>query len=80
MLNLVFSSSTASGTFRNASKSAPQTSEEEQIIEQEYLCGAVGVAGEPGGGESSSKKGKRSLDMEVDGVPGNRRLKKKIWR
>ncbi|KAK1404581.1 hypothetical protein POM88_004186 [Heracleum sosnowskyi] len=40
LLNLVFSSSTTSRVFRNASSFVPQTSEEEQMIEQEYLCGA----------------------------------------
>ncbi|KAK1397201.1 hypothetical protein POM88_007064 [Heracleum sosnowskyi] len=60
LLNLVFNSSTASGTFRNASSSAPQTSEEEQIIEQGYLGGgdvgeSEGVGGDSGACEGSKR-------------------------
>ncbi|KAK1375166.1 hypothetical protein POM88_031359 [Heracleum sosnowskyi] len=82
LLNLVFSSSTASGVFRNASSSVPQTPEEEQMIEQEYLGGAEmgeneGVGGDSGGCESSKRGhlGKRTMDVED--VTSNRRVKKK---
>lgn len=79
LLAVVFSSSTASGVFRNASSSAPQTSEEEQFIEKEYLSGGE-FGGSEVGAETSTKadgKGKHVSDVELEYLPGNRRMKKK---
>lgn len=79
LLHVVFSSSTASGIFCNASNSAPQTSEEEQIIEKEYLSGSE-FGGSEVGAETSTKadeKEKHASDVELEYLPGNRRMKKK---
>ncbi|CAI9296120.1 unnamed protein product [Lactuca saligna] len=57
LLSLVFSGSTASGAFHNASTCAPQTSEEERRIEDEYLdVGSVGESVFDG----SNRKGKHA--------------------
>nr|KAJ0189322.1 hypothetical protein LSAT_V11C800406580 [Lactuca sativa] len=73
LLSLVFNSSTASGAFHNASTCAPQTSEEEHRIEDEYLEGGSFGESEFNGG---SRKGKRMLEEEMEGLPGSRRMKK----
>ncbi|KAL6543350.1 hypothetical protein OROHE_010870 [Orobanche hederae] len=85
LLNLVFSNSTATGVFHNASNAVPQTSEEEHAIEQEYFGGVEGHGDNVGGyevgggqGSQSERKGKRnSDDLENDYIPGQRRAKKK---
>ncbi|CAI9271179.1 unnamed protein product [Lactuca saligna] len=57
LLILVFSGSTAYGAFHNASTCAPQTSEEEHRIEDEYLdVGSVGESAFDG----SNRKGKHA--------------------
>ncbi|GJZ51891.1 hypothetical protein Tco_0606406 [Tanacetum coccineum] len=68
LMSLVFSKSTASGSFHNASTYGPQNSEEERRIESEYLGGSE--AGDCA--ESDSKKRKLEGDMEN---PGMRRMK-----
>ncbi|CAI9302565.1 unnamed protein product [Lactuca saligna] len=66
-------SSTASGAFHNASTCAPQTSEEEHRIEDEYLEGGSFGESEFNGG---SRKGKHMMEEEMEGLPGTRRMKK----
>nr|KAJ0192046.1 hypothetical protein LSAT_V11C800404370 [Lactuca sativa] len=73
LLSLVFNSSTASSAFHNALTCAPQTSEEAHIIEDEYLEGGSFGESEFNGG---SRKGKRMLEEEMEGLPGSRRMKK----
>lgn len=71
LLTTVFSSSTASGAFHNASTNAPQTSEEEHRLEEEYLGNVSGAEGNGEGDESGIKKRKSEGD-----IPGMRRMKK----
>ena len=65
-MGVVFSGSTASGAFHNASTCAPQTSEEERRIEDEYLdvssFNSVGESGESG------QKGKRKDEGDLEGI------------
>ena len=83
MLSLVFSSSTASGVFRNASTSASQTSEEEHRIEQEYL-GVGEVGGSDIGGTEvetiDSGRGKRNSEGDLECMPGSRRVRRSSGR
>ncbi|CAI9261546.1 unnamed protein product [Lactuca saligna] len=73
LLSLVFSGSTAFGAFHNASTCAPQTSEEERRIEDEYLdVGSVGESAFDG----SNRKGKCKTEGDIEGLPGTRREKK----
>nr|XP_043639265.1 L10-interacting MYB domain-containing protein-like [Erigeron canadensis] len=71
LLSMVFSKSTASGTFHNASTTAPLTSPQEHRLEEEYLADVE--VGDSEGGSSSSKKHKMDLDMDFGGQPGRRR-------
>ncbi|XP_023735060.1 uncharacterized protein LOC111882929 [Lactuca sativa] len=73
LLSLVFSGSTTSGAFHNASTCAPQTSEEERRIKDEYLdVGSVGESAFDG----SNRKGKRKTERDIKGLPVTRREKK----
>ena len=73
MLSLVFSGSTAFGAFHNASTCAPQTSEEQRRIEDEYLdVSSFGESAFDGG----NRKGKRKTEGDIEGLPGTRREKK----
>ncbi|XP_074322842.1 uncharacterized protein LOC141659815 [Apium graveolens] len=82
LLNIVFNSSTTTGAFHNASSAIPQTSEEEQAIEQEYLGGFEGLGDNVGGFEAcegqSDVRGKRNFeDLENEYIAGQRRALKK---
>ncbi|KAK9059148.1 hypothetical protein SSX86_021767 [Deinandra increscens subsp. villosa] len=72
LLSAVFSKSTASGTFHNASTTAPLTSPQEHRLEDEYLGDAD--FGDSVGGSSTGKK--RMPDMDIEGQPGSRRAKR----
>nr|GEV88070.1 hypothetical protein [Tanacetum cinerariifolium] len=67
LMDLVFSKSTVKDSFHNPSTTGPQTSEEERIIEDNYL-------GEGTGTSSYTKRQK--IDAEIEPLPGMRREKK----
>lgn len=69
LLSTVFSKSTASGTFHNASTTAPLTSPEEHRLEEEFLGDAESEGGSCGGK-------KHQLDMDIEGMPGTRRARR----
>ncbi|XP_074322880.1 uncharacterized protein LOC141659852 [Apium graveolens] len=82
LLNIIFFSSTATCAFHNASSTIPQTSEEEQAIEQEYLGEFEGLGDNVGGFEAcegqSDVRGKRNFeDLENEYILGQRRALKK---
>ncbi|KAK9070244.1 hypothetical protein SSX86_010644 [Deinandra increscens subsp. villosa] len=68
LLSSVFSKATASGTFHNASTTAPLTSPQEHRLEEDYLGDDDG--GDSEGGSSASKK--RMSYMDIEGLPDSR--------